>query len=279
MYDLKKLHPVALDDLVRVGRHADGGYVLSERQIKATDNLLSFGINEEWSFEEDFLKRKQARLYAYDQSVSASIFRNKSLDNFVLMLFSLVRFKIAKAKIHGGRWWNLRRRSKEFKHFFQEQQQRFFIPKFLGETESENYTCFDSIFRNLPDIKDLSMFIKMDIEKWEYRTLPQLTPFFSKLNGLVVEFHDLDIAGKAFEEIMGLFSTHFVIIHIHANNAGGVIHNTQLPRLLEITLINKTLVAQPLSFSDKLYPINGLDFPNVKKPELLLCFKTLNIQK
>ncbi|GHT25208.1 hypothetical protein FACS189430_11500 [Bacteroidia bacterium] len=273
MYKLNKIHPVKVDDLIRVGRNADGGYVISSQQIEKTDFLLSFGINEDWSFEEAFLKKKTAVLYAFDYSVSASIFREKSLDNFVLMLFSLMRFKIAKAKNHGGRWKNLRRRSKDFKQFFQNKKQRFFIPQFLGETENEKFTCFETVFKNLPDtLKNQSIFIKMDIEKWEYRTLPQLKPFFSKINGLVVKFHDLDIAGNTFEDIIDIFSEHFAIAHIHANNAGGLIHNTNLPMLLEITFINKVLVQNADELSDKKYPVEGLDFPNLKRSDISLIF-------
>jgi hypothetical protein len=61
MYDFKKLHPIQL------GRNTDGGYVLSNRQIERTKVLLSFGIFTDWSFEKDFVKRKNTTvLYAYD---------------------------------------------------------------------------------------------------------------------------------------------------------------------------------------------------------------------
>ena len=64
-YSLKNLRPIAVDDLVRVGANGDGGYVLSQSQINKTNTLLSFGVCDNWTFEADFLHRRQAMLYAY----------------------------------------------------------------------------------------------------------------------------------------------------------------------------------------------------------------------
>jgi hypothetical protein len=39
MYDMEKLKPIALDDLIRLGSRHDGGYVLPRRAIAAMDIL------------------------------------------------------------------------------------------------------------------------------------------------------------------------------------------------------------------------------------------------
>jgi hypothetical protein len=57
MYDLNRFHPIQMDNLIRLGRDWDGGYVVSKDQIEKTETLLSFGINDDWSFEIDFEKR------------------------------------------------------------------------------------------------------------------------------------------------------------------------------------------------------------------------------
>ena len=54
MIDTKKLLPIEIDDLVRIGRDNDGGYVLPQRIFNFCDGLLSYGINKDWSFERIF---------------------------------------------------------------------------------------------------------------------------------------------------------------------------------------------------------------------------------
>ncbi|GHV65355.1 hypothetical protein FACS1894199_05820 [Bacteroidia bacterium] len=265
MYDLKKLCPLHLEDLTRVGRDADGGYVLSNRQIEKTKILLSFGINTDWTFEESFVERchhKPVRLYAFDASVSLPKFKALKQQYFVNTIVHFLLGNIPQAKKNRNRWNSYRQAVKDFTRFFQPSLHHFFIPKFVGREDDGTYTRLDTVLTSLYEVEDLSVFIKMDIESWEYRTLPQLEPFFDKINGVVVEFHELDIVAERFEEMIDLFSTHFDIAHVHANNTGGV-YTTQ-PVLLEVTFINKVLTGGA-PFSSRTYPIEGLDFPN--KPE------------
>ena len=57
MITTKKLLPIEIDDLVRIGRDNDGGYVLPQRIFNYCDGLLSYGINKDWSFEKEFFKK------------------------------------------------------------------------------------------------------------------------------------------------------------------------------------------------------------------------------
>ena len=54
----KNLRPIETTDLIRMGRPNDGGYVIPEKIFSFCDGLLSYGINKDWSFEKDFLKKK-----------------------------------------------------------------------------------------------------------------------------------------------------------------------------------------------------------------------------
>jgi hypothetical protein len=270
MYDLKKLKPIYLDDLVRVGSKEDGGYVLSTRQIKQTEILLSFGIEKNWSFEEDFKKKsnEKVELYAFDHSVSSKIFATESRKYLASALGYLLMGNVKKAYLYGGYWRSLKHILKKFKLFFKEDSCHF-TSKFVGCRDDAVFTRLDTILGNL-SVKDnsLSIFIKMDIEGWEYKTLSQLTPFFlNKINGLVVEFHDLFVAEKIFEETIEFLSESFYIAHVHANNHGGLIQDTVLPEVLEITFINKALFKMQEgypAYSARKYPLQGLDFPNNK---------------
>lgn len=64
----KILQPFYCEDLIRLGKDFDGGYLVNSADIQKTDNLLSFGIGSDISFEQDFLKLNNCELIAYDQS-------------------------------------------------------------------------------------------------------------------------------------------------------------------------------------------------------------------
>ena len=57
-------------DLIRIGKNNDGGYLISEKDLKKSDFLLSLGICDDWSFESDFLEKNNVPLHAYDASLN-----------------------------------------------------------------------------------------------------------------------------------------------------------------------------------------------------------------
>ncbi|HEX2540118.1 MAG TPA: hypothetical protein VHM00_03445 [Caldimonas sp.] len=74
--DLARLRPVPVDDLVRLGRDHDGGYVVSERCFRDCGVLIGLGINTDWSFEEAVLARRPGMaLIGVDGTVSAGRLR------------------------------------------------------------------------------------------------------------------------------------------------------------------------------------------------------------
>jgi len=59
-YDIKLpyfLKPKKNFKLLRLGKNYDGGYLIDINSIKNTKTLLSLGIGDDWSFEEDFRKK------------------------------------------------------------------------------------------------------------------------------------------------------------------------------------------------------------------------------
>ena len=51
-------------NLIRLGREADGGYVVDKNVVQNTDYLVSFGLGSDWSFELDYIKLNgNAKLY------------------------------------------------------------------------------------------------------------------------------------------------------------------------------------------------------------------------
>jgi hypothetical protein len=67
------LQPYYCSDLIRIGKDNDGGYLVNKNDILKSECLLSFGINDDWSFEEQFLNIKDCPLYGYDNSVNREI--------------------------------------------------------------------------------------------------------------------------------------------------------------------------------------------------------------
>ena len=56
MIETKVLRPIQWDNLIRIGKDNDGGYVIPYEIISKTDVLLSYGVKNDWSFEKDFYK-------------------------------------------------------------------------------------------------------------------------------------------------------------------------------------------------------------------------------
>ena len=44
-------------NLIRIGPNTDGGYVIDKRIINRTRTIITCGLNDDWEFEKDFLKK------------------------------------------------------------------------------------------------------------------------------------------------------------------------------------------------------------------------------
>jgi hypothetical protein len=265
MFDFSKCRPIELDDLVRVGNDFDCGYILSRRMIDKTKVVLSFGVRDDWTFEEDFSQMKDVKIYSYDYSTKLLPFVGKSTFEMctTILLDGLLRLKRSVVLN------NLRtlRKAKEFHQFFDDRKGRYFIPKFIERYDDEENTCFETIFEELGEVEDLSIFLKMDIEGGEYLCLPYLIPYLDKINGMAIEFHNLEIADIKFEELLDIFSSKFYVAHTHGCNCAKLIYKTNIPSVLEMSFINKKIISENIKLSDKEYPIKGLDAPCDKNAE------------
>jgi hypothetical protein len=261
-YSLKPLQPIALPDLVRVGRNCDGGYVLSRSQVERTEVLLSFGICDDWSFEADFLSRMpQTILHAYDYSVSPKFYAKNMLRHYMRARFEIANH-YAKCLLCFGKFFNPKR-------------QRYFHKKFVSVCSSATDIGVADIFAShVGAAAQTSIFVKMDIESAEYAVLPLFEPHFAAINGFAIEFHRMDIASAAFEDTLRLLGRSFYVAHVHANNCGGYIAGTALPAVLEITFINIALVNGAIMHSAVPYPLPALDYPcDPRKADMPLRFE------
>jgi len=105
------------------------------------------------------------------------------------------------------------------------------------------------------------VFIKMDIEGGEYEILSGLGDYYQRVTGLVIEFHFAILLRDRMETHLSQLRQQFDIVHIHVNNYKGV-DEEGMPDVIEITLENKNLRNGSDKESEKMYPLEGLDYPN-----------------
>ena len=271
---LRAYHPVAVEDLIRVGRPNDGGYVLSKRSVMRAGLLFGFGINRDWSFEADFLKLNPgARVVGVDASVSSAIYRRLFIGAAARGFLCLVRGRWRAAVAEARSALEIRRLRQAFDKFF-DGDRNVFIEKFLGPLDGPGRVSWQTLRREFGSSKpdEMDIFVKMDIEGSEYRTLRSLVADAEAISGIVVEFHDCDLLWERLEEVIADLSESFAICHVHGNNFAPLIEGTDIPRVLEISFVNRRLLSTN-SPSDRTYPLTGLDMPcNPDKPDYSLQF-------
>lgn len=67
------LQPFECKDIVRLGKNNDGGYLVNRADVEKSTKLISFGISNDWSFEDDFTKIKDCPVIGYDGSLTEDI--------------------------------------------------------------------------------------------------------------------------------------------------------------------------------------------------------------
>ena len=240
------LEPNFCSDIIRLGRKNDGGYLVSESDVTASDKLLSFGIYDDWSFEEDFAKINDVPIVAFDASSGLKLLLKKARRR-------LASFKLFKALYFLGRAFS-------FTTFFTDK--RIFISKFVGLDLPPIHISMEKVFEDWDSKK---LFLKMDIEGSEYRCLEAIIQNQEKICGLVIEFHDVDLHLDKINYFIK--KLHLTLIHVHANNSSPVT-SFGVPLVLELTFSrNCTSTSRETSLPHK------LDAPNdPRKPEILLSF-------
>ena len=223
-------------DLVRIGRDYDGGYLVSQSDIKKSDLLLGLGICDDWSFEEDFVKHNDIEVVAYDASLNFSFWFKRVLKETIKNPFSFYAFK----------------KFFSYNKFFKGKHKH--IKKFVGLNSLNNAHCTFIDVINKTNSKNI--FLKIDIEGSEYRILYEIIANEERISGIVIELHDVDIHLKDIEKFINQFSLN--LIHVHANNSAPIRADDNLPLVLELTFSKYAD-----SFIESKLPHN-LDMPNNK---------------
>lgn len=263
---LRPYRPRWYADLRRFGNRADGGYVLPQCAVDASEALLSLGVEADWSFEAAVLAvRPTLRLTCVDGTSGPAAIRARLRRDLLKALRQLRPRKLV--RVLGN--WN---KPEQFRAFFAHHEflplmvtaaggpGRITLPALLAQVRGGNAAC--------------RVLVKMDIEGGEYEVLRAAADALDGVTGLAIEFHDLAGNWSRFRDIMALLQPRFHIAHVHGNNNDGVITASGVPETLEITLVNRRVGPPDPPPSSAVYPIAGLDFPNrPRRPDLALSFE------
>lgn len=211
----KILQPFYCSDLIRLGKDNDGGYLVNKKDIEKSSRLLSFGVGNDTSFEEDFVKVNDCRVDAYDGTIEKGptffngnrIFHNKNIENN---------------------------------------------------------------FCEYVDLNSGNIFLKCDIEEYEYEILDKLIEKSKNLSGIVMEFHSVHEYPKFNLLTNFIGKIGLKLVHVHANN-NSYIEGPQkyIPDCLELTFTS----SDNIIYQDIVLP-HKFDMPNAsERNELNIVFE------
>ena len=238
--------PEKESNFVRLGRNNDGGYIVPVDAAKDSNLLLSFGLDDDWSFEKDFYEINHNQIIVCDASVNFNYWIKKFIKNIVnIFRFKITLSKFVKDLITFFKFYSffLKKEKTHLKKFLVSE-------KFLMDSIDKNQRI---TLRELIEKKQSQrILVKIDIEGNEYRVLDELIEFQEYFTSLVIEFHNCDLFYEKIEKFVKNFKLD--LVHIHVNNFGDI-RKDNFPTVIEMT------------FSKNIYNKNRKDnfeFPNKK---------------
>lgn len=231
--------PLACPSLMRLGRDYDGGYLVNRPDILQAEVLVGLGINDDWSFEQEFSDLNSCDVYAYDASVSEKKFRKK----FLRSIHKFFNIKLFRRSL---------KTYTSYRSYFKDN--RHHIEKFVGVDFPPNNVDFNDVLTRVDGRK---VFYKIDIEGSEYRILNQLIDNASSITGIVCEFHDCDLHIDTIAQFVS--DLDLTLVHVHANNNSPVAKG-EIPLALELTFTSSEISAEKI-----LQLPHKLDMPNTRR--------------
>jgi len=258
------LKPIRTSHLRRMGAKFDGGYVVDSKIMNTSNKLITFGLGTDWSFELDYLKSTDKKVYIYDYTTSYWPYIKSIIKYFRRFITFRTSYKNFKIKLDNYL---------KLKKFLDLCNVKFFKEKITFPTKNKNDTDLKKVFSRLES--EDNIILKCDIEGSEYEIIEEIDKFSSRIEMLIVEFHWINQFNneKKFINAVKKLEKNFKIIHIHGNN-----YATQssmgLPNVLEITFTNSKYAPDEVEYNYK-FPIKDLDFPNDPlKDDLTFFFKS-----
>ena len=230
---LKPFH-ISKSNLIRIGPKTDGGYIVDKRIFNRTDTLITCGLNDDWEFEKSFLKKnKKFKIFAYDHTVTKEFWLSRFKKDIVSLLL-LKKIKIGKI-LDVFKYIDYR--------LFFRNNKKHFEKKIVFKEKGNEETTIPRIINNHNKVV-----LKIDIEGDEYKILNDIKKNSKKIFFLLIEFHNVH---KNLIKIRNFIrKSDLKIIHIHANNYGGIDKNGN-PKVIELSMLNsKKIKLNCLIFGD-----------------------------
>ena len=237
----KSFKPDGAYELIRMGSDHDGGYLVDPKSIEQSNALIALGIGRNWSFEKDFLERKSVRIHAYDYSIGLGYWIKHFLKRVLAVLIGRFSAPFDAVKLF-----------LEFRTFFKDSAV-LYLEK-VGTAPG----CDTNLKKALDRLDRAPLFLKVDIEGYEYQILEEIIRCKDDLTGLVIEFHSVSDNIEKIEDFINKIG--ITLIHIHPNNnrldeEGG-------PKAIELTFSKN-----PTKLEDKFIHPHALDQNNVPRKD------------
>lgn len=231
-------------ELFRYGKNNDGGYLIGNKTLKKTNNLISIGINDDWSFEYDIKNNfPEIKIFCFDDILDKKYLIKRVINQLIFIIFN----------------WNL---SLLTKYICDLNKFKFFKKKTVL---LKKIRIFDKL-KIISNSKLNNILLKIDIEGSEYRILKDIIKYQKKLNGLIIEFHDIDLHKEKIKRFIEKLD--MKITHIHPNNFGQIDKNKN-PVVIELTFER-----YPVVIGKELMIPNKMDMKNDKySKDIKLYFK------
>lgn len=224
-------------ELKRIGKEEDGGYVIPSIALEKSDALLGYGVAGDISFEEEYSSMYNKPSYGFDCTIEGIKITNP-LTKFVPECVAPKGFEPLKA-------------------------------------DGKKYSTLEEELASL-GLSNKKVFVKMDIEGAEYNVFTEFLDanFAENITGIVMEIHlneDISWFAKALLLLENI-EKQFYLVNVHGNNCGYELFKSdnttgQIPKLLQLTFINKNLVERAQLSKDQSHP-SEIDTPNCSmKPD------------
>lgn len=162
--------------------------------------LISFGINDDWSFEEDFLRLNRVEVDAFDHTIDLWRFFWDAIGS--LSRPDRPRDILDRFRTYFG-----------YRSFMRDDVRHHRTAIGYDRPGSKSLT---TVMNALPTPLSERVFLKIDIEGYEYRILDQLAEHADQFEGLALEFHDVDLHLPRIQKFLERFPLN--LCHIHGNN-------------------------------------------------------------